>query len=85
MPAANPAPLPLPVPEIEDLASDPWLTEDPVPPPWLASDLAPDDPESIDAWLDRELARAAPWLDADPWLEGDPAARPAAHGRQTTR
>ena len=45
-----------------------------MPPPWLASDPAPHDPEDIGAWLDRELERAAPWLDADPWLDDDPAA-----------
>jgi len=33
-------------------------------------DPEPDDPDDIIAWLDSELAKAAPWLDADPgWDE----------------
>src|SRR5215831_11053661 len=65
------------------LPEDRWLAEDPEPPWWVAQgadpppwclpdDPAPDDPERIAAWLDRELAKAAPWLADDPWLAGDP-------------
>ena len=61
---------------------DPWLSEHPEPPSWvtgdaeppplcLPEDAGPVDPEGIDAWLDRELAKAAPWLADDPWLAED--------------
>ncbi len=61
MPAATPAPSQHPAPHLKDTwpADGPWLTEASV----------DEDPERIAAWLDRELARAAPWLDNDPWLD----------------
>jgi hypothetical protein len=67
------------------LAEDPWLDEPPGPPPWPADDadwppawLADDpgtgDPDDIIAWLDAELAKAAPWLAGEPgWDDPAPA------------
>src|SRR6516162_949465 len=58
-------------------ADDPWLDEDPGLPPWPADDPEPYDPDRITAWLDAELAKAAPWLADDPvWDDPAPAGPP---------
>ncbi len=54
------------------LAEDTWLDQPSEPPAWLAEYPEPEYPEWVDAWLERELAAAAPWLAADPWLTEDP-------------
>jgi hypothetical protein len=59
VPATRPTPRRLPGPPPED--------------PWPAGDSGPDDPDDIIAWLDAELAKAAPWLADDPdWDDGEP-------------
>ena len=81
MPAATPTPGRLPGEPPEDpwptydpgLADDPWLDEPPGPPPWPDDDPGPEDPDDVIAWLDAELAKAAPWLADDPdWDDGEP-------------
>jgi hypothetical protein len=56
----------------------PWPSDDAdQPPSWLASDLGPGDPEDIVAWLDAELAEAAPWLAQEPgWDDPGPTGSP---------
>ena len=71
MPAATPASSHRPAPGIDDTwPAGPWLADESEPvADWLPADPAQEDPEQIAAWLDRELERAAPWLEDDPWLE----------------
>jgi len=85
--AATPTPGRLPGEPSEDpwptydpgLADDPWLDEPPGPPPGPDEDPGPEDPDDVIAWLDAELAKAAPWLAGDPgWDDPEPPARPAA-------
>src|SRR6516165_8142810 len=61
-------------------AEDPWLDEDPGPPPWPADDPEPYDPDRITAWLDAELAKAAPWLAQEPGWDDPVAPGPAGPG-----
>jgi hypothetical protein len=68
------------------LAEDLWWAADPEPPAWAAQgcgplppwpgDPEPDDAEWVAAWLDRELAKAARWLDADPEWADEPVRGP---------
>jgi hypothetical protein len=45
-------------------------------PVWLDDDPAPDDPEQVAAWLDRELQRARPWrYDHPDWADPGPGPR----------
>jgi hypothetical protein len=71
VPAATPASSHRPAPGIDDTwPAGPWLADESEPvADWLPADPAQEDPEQIAAWLDRELERAAPWLEDDPWLE----------------